>query len=182
MEEKQKTSYVWNILFFVGLLLGAVTTNLIFKKQVPFDNLWNMDQYQNIAIGEFTQKQYFVFLILRRGKQFGMILLLFLLTNRMLGIGVPLFLFAFSTSALLSLETMRMGLLGVFLGVVYLIPHYICYGFGISMIARLGEKAQQSYKQTIPLLVAIGAWLIGCYIEAYWNPFLVKMITMAIGK
>lgn len=182
MEENQKTYYVWNILFFVGLLLGTLVTNLMFKNEVPFNNLWSIDQYQNIATGELTQKQYFVFLILRRGKQLGMIFILFLLTNRMLGVGIPLFLFSFSTSALLSLETMRMGFVGIGIGIIYLIPHYVCYGFSISMFSKIGQRTQQNYKRMIQLGFVVGIWVIGCYMEAYWNPILVKIVTTVVEQ
>ncbi|MBO8462872.1 MAG: hypothetical protein IAC13_02945 [Firmicutes bacterium] len=182
MEENQKTYYVWNILFFVGLLLGTFVTNLIFKNQTPFNDLWNMDQYQHITTGDLTEKQYFVFLILRRGKQLGMIFILFLLTNRALGVGIPLFLFSFSTSALLSLETMRMGLLGVGIGIVYLLPHYLCYGFSLCVFSKMGQRISQSRTILLQVGVIIGVWIIGCYLEAYWNPTLVKILTTIVTQ
>ena len=181
MEENQKTYYVWNIIFFVGLVLGTLITNLLFKNQSSFDVLWSVDQYQSIAMGELTQKQYFVFLLLRRGKQILGIFLLFLLTNRMIGIGTPIFLFAFSTSALLSLETMRMGLIGILFGILYLMPHYLCYGCGVYLFSKLGQRTHEKYKVLIQFFIILGIWSIGCYLEAYWNPVLIKIVTSGIG-
>lgn len=182
MEQNQKTYYIWNILFVIGLLLGTFLTNIFFKNQAEISNLWSLDQYSVIATGDLPQKQYFVFLLLRRGKQLLAILCLLFLTNRMVGIGVPLFLFAFSTSSLFALETMRMGIAGVFLGILYLIPHYFFYGMGVYGLAILGKAQSKTYKKLIGLASIIGIWLIGCYIEAFWNPELVKMFTVLLTK
>lgn len=183
MEQNEKVYQIWKVIFFTGIILGAFLTNLFFKNQAGISDLWNLDQYRTIAAGELPQKQYFIFLLFRRGKQLLGILLLFFFTNRFIGIGVPLFLFSFSTSALFALETMRIGIVGVLVSIVYLIPHYFVYGGALYGLFQIGEKQKKDYQMLLQLICIIGIWGLGCYIEAYWNPTLVRKITMLlIGK
>lgn len=174
--EEQKLHRVWIILFCTGLLLGTFMTNLFFKNQVPIEELWNLDQYDAIAFGGLEQKQYFIFLLLRRGKQLIGILLLFFFTNRMIAIGVPLFFFAFTMSAFLSLETMRIGFVGLLLSVGYLFPHYICYSFGMYGLAQMGSRSRTSYQIGLGLCFITAFFFGGCYLEAFCNPIVVQAI------
>lgn len=182
MEQRQKTSYIWNIVFFTGLLFGALITNLFFQNQAGIMNLWSFDPYSMIETGELAKKQYLVFLLLRRGKQLLGILCLLFFTNRMIGVGIPLFLFAFSISSLCALETMRMGIVGAILGMLYLVPHYLCYGMGIYGISRFFSNQKQSYKRIVLLVGLCVLWGVGCYMEAFLNPELMKWILSLVTK
>ena len=180
MGQNQKLYQVWKIVFFSGIVLGAVLTNAFFKNQAGILELWSLDQYHALVEGELPQKQYFIFLLFRRGKQlFGILLLLFF-TNRMIGISVPIFLFSFSTSALFALETMRMGIVGIFLAIIYLIPQYLLYGVGLYGLFQIGNKNEQNYQMILRLICIIGIWIFGCYIEAYWNPALVQGVNLIL--
>lgn len=182
MDREQKLYRIWAILFLGGLLAGAFLTNIFFQNQAGIEQLWSLDHYDAITAGELEQKQYFIFLLLRRGKQLLCILLLFFFTNRMLGIGIPLFLFSFSASALLSLETMRLGIAGLFLSLSYLVPQYVCYGIGVYNLSRLGSGNKTSYQMIVGLFLTVFLFIMGCYLEAFWNPFFVQAAASIISQ
>lgn len=166
--DRKKEQYIWKFIFFSSLLLGVIITNMLFKDQAGTTNLWSFDP-NSISYSQLPKSEYFMFLLFHRGKQlFGILILLFL-TNIQIGIGVPVFLFLFCISSFLSLETMRMGIQGVLLSVLYLFPHYFCYGGTLYSFWNMRNRERNYYQRIFLFLFGIGIWFFGCYTEAFWN-------------
>lgn len=166
--DRKKEQYIWNIIFFSSLLLGVIVTNILFQDQASTTNLWSFDPH-SISYSQLPKGEYFVYLLFHRGKQLLGIILLLCLTNIQIGVGIPVFLFLFAISSFLSLETMRMGIKGVFLSLLYLFPHYFCYGGSLYSFWRMRDRESTSYQRIFLFIVGIGIWFFGCYTEAFWN-------------
>lgn len=166
--DRKKEQYIWKIIFFSSLLLGVIITNILFREQAGTTNLWSFDPH-SISYSQLPKSEYFVFLLFHRGKQLLGIILLLGLTNIQIGVGIPVFLFLFSISSFLSLETMRMGIQGVFLSILYLFPHYFCYGGSLYSFWKMRDREQNSYQRMALFLFGILIWFFGCYTEAFWN-------------
>lgn len=166
--DRKREQYIWKFIFFSSLLLGVILTNVLFREQADTTNLWSFDPH-SISYSQLPKEEYFVFLLFHRGKQLVGILILLFLTNIQIGIGIPIFLFLFSISSFLSLETMRIGIQGIFLSMLYLFPHYFCYGGTLYSFWKMGNRERNSYQRIGLFLLGIGLWLFGCYTEAFWN-------------
>lgn len=173
--ERKREQFIWKIIFFSSLLLGVVVTNVLFQEQAGTTNLWSFDPY-SISYNQLPKDEYFIFLLFHRGKQLMGILLLLFLTNVQIGIGIPVFLFLFSMSCFLSLETMRLGIVGVFFSIIYLFPHYFLYGGTLYNFWKMKHTTQNNYQKLVLFSMGIGIWIFGCYIEAFWNVDLVSNI------
>lgn len=161
----------------MGLFAGSLLVNFIFAGNASFDDLWNIDTLKITGIEILATREYFIYILLKRFKQFGILFALLALTDSMIILWILSGGFAVCLGALLSLETMRMGFRGILLSVCYFFPHYICYlGIMAILMRRISEpdhrKQLSVFAQCSILLLLL---LAGCLLEAYMNPIFLKI-------
>lgn len=175
MKHTLKTQYIFIGLFFLGLIVGTFVVNLLFRGTVELNQLWNVDMLDLNGIDVLMKKEYFVYILMKRLKQFLILFILmefikkeFVMSGLSLGFG-------FTVSALISLETMRLGIQGVVLSFVYFFPHYIVY-IGIIALFIFQIREETKKPMWMRLLIMIGFVLIGCFLESFINPYLLGIM------
>lgn len=175
MKKGYKIQNVFFVVFLVGLVIGTLMVNILFAGKVEIDNLWSIDAFDRSQLSVLATKEYFVYILMKRLKQFLVIFILLQIVNKFLVIGGVVFAFSFNLAALLSLETMRMGIQGIMASCLYFFPHYLLYiGAGLFMIYQAEQK--ESRKIGIQFLGMLAMVLTGCFLEAFINPGCLKIM------
>lgn len=175
MKRTLKTQYIFIFLFFLGLIVGTFIVNLLFRGTVELNQLWNVDMLDLNGIDVLMKKEYFIYILMKRIKQFLILFILMEFIKKEFVVGGLSLGFGFTVSALISLETMRLGIQGVLLSFVYFCPHYIVY-IGIIALFVFQMKEDTRKPMWMRLLIMIGFVLIGCFLEAFINPFLLNVM------
>ncbi len=169
------------ISIFVGIVLGTVFANLLERTQPELLYVFAVDQYVTVRQGGGDWKAFGQYLLQQRGMQGIGMLLICLFCNTiflMIVLGVS---GGFIWGVILSVETMRMGLQGLFLGIVCFLPHGICYAIAIWLFLVGKEEVRQRTEVPVrlwlqwflvPIVMAIG----GIALEIWASPELLVWI------
>ncbi|MCM1494365.1 MAG: hypothetical protein NC089_01035 [Bacteroides sp.] len=160
---------------FIGILLGTIFANCMERLAPNSLAVFALDQY---SISEWIfreRKSLSIYLFQQRGFQFiGMLVLGFFCNSVIL-----LFLFTFFGGLvwglMLSVETMRLGIQGLFLAVSCFFPQGICYILAVWLFLFAKEQVRQRETRTIGILsrcilLPLAVTVAGILMEIWISP------------
>lgn len=170
----------WLILCgFIGIVLGTIFANCMERLAPSSLAVFAIDQY---PISEWIfqeRKGLSVYLFRQRGLQFAGMLAIGALCNSVVLLFLVAFFGGFVWGLILSVETMRLGIQGLFLAVVCFLPQGICYllAMGLFLIAK--EQVRQRETGTIRLLskcilLPLVITIAGILLEIWVSPELIR--------
>lgn len=169
------------VLFYMaGFLGGILYTNLISKDYVAVLGIFNdyfLNQYVQIDIADGS---YLWYLIKIRITPLVCIILLGATRIRKLAVVVFLIWTGFLCGMIFTSATLKMGVKGILLCLVALLPQMVFYMAGY-VILLMGvyyyPKINWNIQKTIAVMLAI---CMGIALECYMNPVLVKMFLKTV--
>lgn len=170
----------WLILSgFLGIVLGTIFANCMERMSPNSLAVFALDQY---SISEWIfqeRKGLSVYLFRQRGIQFVGMLLLGFWCNSVVLLFLLTFFGGLIWGLMLSVETMRLGIQGLFLAVACFLPQGICYLLAIWLFLSAKEQVRQretgmmgiiSKCILLPLVVTIA----GILMEIWISPGLIQ--------
>lgn len=172
----------WLILSgFIGIVLGTLFANIMERIAPESLAVFAIDQYSisNWILEERDTLGWF--LVRKRGGQMLGILLLGFFCNSVFLSFVFTGFGGFIWGLFLSLETMRLGIQGLFLAIACFFPQGLCYVLAIWLFLTGKEQLKQPNGITIQsvgigILLPIGAVIIGVLSEIWISPGLIYWI------
>lgn len=166
--------------------MGILITNFYLKNVISSRNNLFIDSYDINNILLISYGELFVYVLIKRIKQFIVIVGLSELFNPVLILVVIALVFGNIFGMLLSFEVMRLGIKGVILASLCFFPQYIIYIFTYALIVinksniqdskntitrKLKNKYSEYCKSKVKyFLIVIVLVVIGSFLEAIINP------------
>ncbi len=175
-------------IYFVSLLLGIALTNFAAHKYSGYIQQLNFKVYDLQQLSEISSNEFFLSLLLRRGRQFLILYIGGICLPIFFVFGLYLCFFSFSLASFLCIQTMREGFYGILSSFFYFFPQYICYIVLYFIFYYTIKNKKQSLpfenkiggkyisKIMIRSMIIIAILLGGCFLEAYINPIILKYI------
>lgn len=184
--------HLFGLIFLIGLILGTLTANLFRSYYIQDLFQFYTNYLENISKIDVDKFSIFQMAVIHNVKEY---LVTFILCITILGI--PYIIWrslykGFLVGFLLSVATMKYGMMGVTIFLLYIIPHYIFYipallitylkGFEMSKRLYFQDSLPYYSKRkiildTLPyMLLVFFFMLIGAFLEAYVNTGLIKKI------
>ena len=175
------------VLFLAGFVLGVLYIYMIGCQETDFLGIQSLMQISFLEIG---YREYFFYLLKRRGLLgIGMLLIGMTAGGQLFLAGIVMY-FGMSIGGMLSVMILRYGWKGILLSLGFCLPQDLFYipagSMGISLLAshygqksdrlqmyHTGEKKRNRIKKICSVL---GVTIIGIVTECYVNPFLVKTV------
>lgn len=175
----EKRRFLMGIFIMVGLVLGSLFTNFVYKDYLAYGGqidslvLNNKDLY-------VSSTSLFPYILFKRGKQYGILFLAGYLLQPMVLLYGGLFCTAFFLGSILSLQVIQMGMKGLFIVLFSFFPHLILYiGSAALLLKRnilenkkegmsFGER--HSFLDRFSIQFEIMLVILGCILESYINP------------
>lgn len=165
----------WLILCgFIGILLGTIFANCMERLEPNCLAAFAIDQYP-ISNWIFQERKGLsLYLFRQRGFQFAGMLVIGFLCNSVLLLFLLTFFGGLVWGLILSMETMRLGIQGLFLAVACFLPQGICYLLAIWMFLTGKEQVRQRDTGTlllitkcilIPLVITVAGILMEIWIS-----------------
>lgn len=176
MEGEYNKMDLW--IYYIGLIAGILFMNDAFFRHPDLaDQL--MEQFRNLDKFLFiSKKEYLFYILIMRGKQFLFLFLCYLFFPKHLMLLFLNLYLSFCLGGFLSLESYYQGLYGIFCGISFFFPHYLCYG----VIYYLAYRQIQPGKRKLFLndkkafVCAVVLCLFGCILECYGNSLLMMKL------
>lgn len=190
LEHSKKGVNKFILLFCIGFLLGIVVGNFFIPEaggEAGIMSAYFLDKFEYM---EIEYSSLFVYILERRMKIYWILTILGITgAGCIAALGYTTWL-GISTGAFLSICILRMGIMGILVGVVSLFPHYLIYvPIYILLIWRVGENAEMIKnnsmknekkkvicKYFIIMALASLVLLVGVILESNVNPYLMKKI------
>ncbi len=177
--------------YFISLLFGILLTNFAAHRYSGYIQQLNFKVYDLQKLSEISTNEFFLSLLLRRGRQFFVLYIGGIFLPTILVFGLFLSFFSFSLASFLCIQTMREGFYGILSSFFYFFPQYICYILLFFIcyyrikskkesLPFLEEKIGGKYisKIMIRWMIVLAILLGGCFLEAYINPVILQYIAL----
>lgn len=162
-------------LLLLGFLMGILYTNLFAIDYITASGIFNdffLKQYQQI---EVEPREYVWYLMRSRLLCLGCICLAGCTRLKKIVIVIVLLWTGFAGGMLITAAVLKLGVKGIVLCLVGMIPHFVCY-IAVHMIAlwQMLQYPQSKWNGT-KVLVCLILMIVGIFLEAYVNPVLMKV-------
>ena len=169
--------------FFGGIIAGSIAMNAYLASDVYLLESLVLTSFDIREVMQMARDKLFIYITLKRAKQLIVLLILLklfppyfvtLISCVTLGVGL---------GGILSLETIHLGMKGIFLTLINLFPHYFFYlaGAGILCFLSIHRKKKEEVLQRkglsnfLLIFFTIGCiLLIGVLLESYLTPMLIR--------
>ena len=162
--------------FMPGFLIGILYANCFLKQTIVDTNLFDIEILKKYTEINSFGNIYFLYIVQIRLIPF--ILLMALAFTKIKKLLMPIVVSgsAFSIRVLLTVAAIKIGMKGVLLCIVSVIPQSICYvpAYLVVLIYCMQYPSRQWSRQKT--VFAIGVLIIGMIIEAYLTPIILRSI------
>lgn len=171
----------WLVSLFAGIILGTIVTNILEYMAPQALTVFVVDQYVIAAQLVEHQKDWIWYLLRQRGLQILLVAGVGMFSHSVFLPILVLFFCGYVWGMLLSLETMRLGIQGLFLAISCFLPHGICYGGAFVCLFMGKETMRQETKagggrRILWLLVMLLLVMGGIGMEIFLSPDLIQWI------
>lgn len=170
----------WLILSgFIGIVLGTIFANCMERLSPNSLVVFALDQYPISQWIFQERKGLSIYLFQQRGIQFIGMMVLGFLCNSVILLFLLTFFGGLVWGLMLSVETMRLGIQGLFLAVVCFLPQGICYLLAIWLFLFAKEQVRQRETGTISIiskciLLPLVITIAGILMEIWISPELIQ--------
>lgn len=167
---------------FIGIILGTLFANGMERMEPGILTVFAIDQYTTTDWQLQERRDFSWYLIRQRGSQFLLFLVIGFICNEI----VLGFLFSFFSGFLwgmfLSLETMRIGIQGLYMAIGCFLPQGICYLLAVWLFLKGKEQIRQSTqnrtkKWLLCIVVPVLITCVGILMEMWISPELLQWIS-----
>lgn len=169
--------YRYYIVILTGVLAGALLANLVIDDITDKIGIFNYD-FKNAVINVSLDRMLYLRYILKlRIKEYvGFILILFT-PAALLGAYMFMAFIGISTGMMVSVCVMNMGIKGMLIYAVCLVPQYIIYAVAVSLIVSSVEVGHMEIKKTaVNIIISLLFMIIGILYETYVSTWLMKAL------
>lgn len=177
-------------IYFISLIFGIILTNFAAHRYGDYINQLNLMVYDLDKLSKISSNEFFLSLMLKRGRQFLVLYVGGVFLPTVLVFGLYLSFFSFSLSCFLCIQTIQAGFYGILSSFFYFFPQYICYIllFFICFYRIKSKKESLPFREErkiggkyitkvlVRWMVVIAILLGGCFLEAYINPVILQYI------
>ncbi len=178
--------YEYFCVFLFGIIAGTCYVNLVAKYQIalPVFDIYQSTYLTNLADTSVQPKHLLLYVVKLRMRDYLLLWAVqFTAFSGIISGGYILFV-GIGAGIFLSYAVIHFGLIGIVIYLLSILPQYIFYGICIYMIfickKRHGMYAiePQRSSRSIIILIMISFLMLtlGIYLEAYFNPVLIKWI------
>ncbi len=168
--------------FLTGFVLGVIYIAAL--RNIENSNmLMNSYFFSKYQYMEYDARDLFKYIFKNR---FGVVLLLWLTGMTVLGNPAVFlfgFWFGFSMGLIWTMAVLKLGMAGILLCVISMFPHYLLYvpafSFGLLRIYEMKSFRKPAKESVVAFLIMALLVLVGCLLESYINPVILKAM---IGK
>ena len=174
MRNYQKKNQLLILCLVVGFFIGIIYQNVIAKTEVVMLDLFLKSNLQLYLETTIVTKNYVWYVIKERLVLFAGIFLFSCLRWKRLFVILLLLVLGFSMGMLTVLSVLQLGIRGIVLCVMGMLPQGIFYGIaGYILVTYCYQHPNQRWNQakTVFVMVMLG---IGVVMEVYVNPMIVK--------
>lgn len=174
----KKLKLSWVILIgFIGIILGTLFANGMERIAPESLTVFALDQY-TVTEQMLEHKRNFIWYIIRqRGIQGVLATIVMALCNPMVLLFLFVFLFGFAWGMFLSLETMRLGIQGLFFAMSCFLPQGLFYAIGFLMFLicklEVQETGEVGMRRLYIFLLPLVLFLVGIVMEIWVSPALI---------
>lgn len=171
----------WLILCgFVGIILGTIFANTMAHLGPSSLEVFALDQYSVYSWVLEERKALTFYLFRQRGLQFLGLLILGFLCNSVFLAFVLTFFGGFVWGLILSLESMRLGIQGLFLSVACFLPQGLCYVLAVFLFLFGKEAGNRENRKMVVLfrcfILPLVITVAGILLEIWISPELIQWI------
>lgn len=169
--------YGYAISFGAGLVLAALLVNFLCSKNGALVVTFGRGYFENYVLVEVRGADILSYVLVNRIKLFLLWLLIGCINDYQRGYTVVLGLLGLFFGVMLSALTMNYGALGLALFLFAVFPHGLLYFFSgfLAVKKRMTGKLNLS-KSAVIYFLAVVCLLLGCVLEAYLSPMLIRNI------
>lgn len=172
--KNQKKNQLLILCLVVGFFVGIVYQNIIAKTEVVMVDLFLKSNLQLYLQTNIVTKSYAWYVVKERFLLFAWILLFSCLKWKRVFVIVLLLFFGFSIGTLVVLAVLQLGISGILLCVVGILPQGIFYGIGGYIFLTYWyhyPNQRWNYAKSVFVIVVLA---VGIVMEVYVNPMIVK--------
>mgnify|MGYP002518916997 CR=1 FL=1 len=167
--------YRYYIVILLGIIAGALLANLVIDNITDKIGIFNNEFKNEIMNVNLDRILYLKYILKLRLKEYLCLMLVTFTPAAMVGIYFLMLYVGISCGLMISVCVMNMGIKGMFIYAVSLMPQYIIYAITVFFIVSYIEKRQFNMKKTVIMIVISFAFLImGALYEAYISPVLIR--------
>ena len=162
--------------FMPGFLIGILYANCFLKQTIVDTNLFDVEILKKYTEINSFGNIYFLYIVQIRLIPFALLMALAFTKIKKLLMPIVVSGSAFSIGILLTVAVIKMGMKGVLLCIVSVIPQTICYvpAYLVLLIYCMQYPSGQWSRQKT--VFAFGMLMIGMMIEAYLTPVIIRSI------
>ena len=162
--------------FMPGFLIGILYANCFLKQTIVDTNLFDIEILKKYTEINSFGNIYFLYIVQIRLIPFALLMALAFTKIKKLLMPIVVSGSAFSIGILLTVAVIKMGMKGVLLCIVSVIPQTICYvpAYLVLLIYCMQYPSRQWSRQKT--VFVFGMLMIGMMIEAYLTPVIIRSI------
>lgn len=166
--------YRYYIVILAGVVAGTLLANLAIDNVTDKIGIFNPDFKNAFANVNLDGTLYLRYIFAMRLKEYIGLWLVLLTPAAIAGIYVFMAVVGVSTGMMVSVSVMNMGVKGMFIYAVSLLPQYIIYAAAVFFIVSYIEKRHITMKKTTVAIIISFLFLItGTLYETYISPVLI---------
>lgn len=163
------------VLYMLGFLAGILYANIVSKQYVTVTGIFNEYFLNQYAQTEVVVEEYIWYIIQVRALPLILICLLGCTKLKKPTVLLCLLWTGFSTGMLAVSSVMHLGLKGILLCVVGMMPHFIFYILAYTVLLWFFYNYPNTKWNSGKTLFVILTFMIGMILESYVNPILMKV-------
>lgn len=176
MRRYKKQSQLLIIVLVVGFFVGVICQNIISRNHIFMSEVFsrsNLERYRGVSV---IEKEYLWYVVKTRAVMLCLIWLLGKLKWKKLYVLACLGISGFFFGVLLVTATIQLGMKGILLCLVGVLPQAIFYIAAYTMLWTYWYRYPDSRWNHAKTLFVLMTYLVGILLETYVNPIVVKLI------
>ena len=166
--------YRYYIVILAGVVAGTLLANLVIDNVTDKIGIFNPDFKNAFANVNLDGTLYLRYIFAMRLKEYIGLWLVLLTPAAITGIYVFMAVVGISTGMMVSVSVMNMGVKGMFIYAVSLLPQYIIYAAAVFFIVSYIEKRHITMKKTtVAIMISLLFLITGTLYETYISPVLI---------
>lgn len=161
-------------LFMPGFIIGIIYANMIVKRYLVSPDIFSDYFLKQYAVADIVVQEYFFYLVRVRILPFLLVMGLVFTKFRKISAMMVILWTGFSGGMILTLASISIGIKGILLCIVGILPQFLLYVPAYAVIVFHCLAYPRSRWNSQKTVFAIGMMLIGMILEMYVNPVLMR--------
>ena len=173
---KMLYKYRYVLVLLTGVLAGSVYVNLFRNTNATSLGVYGSDYLSAYAEVTVNNVMLWRYVLQSRIRDFLLICLIGITTLKKPAFYIYMVFIGACMGMLISTAVMRYGVIGILIYICSIVPQYILYAIALWLLYRLFYVQDMHEKKWWLLVWAFILVLLGTYMEAYVNPFILRIL------